>query len=274
MTRKPAVAGQFYEASRSGLTGQVETYMHPDISRESAVGIVSPHAGLMYSGSVAGAVYSRIKLPATFLLLGPNHTGMGSPVSIMSSGSWQMPTGTLEIDASLAGRLKDQAQLIEEDINAHSMEHSLEVQLPFIVYQSSGVKIVPLIMMTDSLEICRTVGKSIAGVIRGSTYPVTIVASSDMSHYVTDEAARSLDKRAIDRILEIDPEGLFNTVRENAISMCGVVPVTTMLYAARELGADSADLVKYATSGEVSGDFDYVVGYAGLIIRKSEDMSS
>ena len=271
MIRKPAVAGQFYEASRSGLTDQVESFIDPDLSRESAVGIVSPHAGLMYSGAVAGAVFSRIRLPRTFILLGPNHTGLGSPVSIMSSGSWQMPTGELEIDESLANKLKGQAQLIEEDTSAHAMEHSLEVQLPFILYYSAGVKIVPLIMMTDSLEICKTLGESIAEIIMGSTYPVTIVASSDMSHYVTDAVARPTDKRAIERILDIDPDGLYKTVREEAISMCGVVPVTTMLYAARKLGADKAELVKYMTSGEVSGDYNYVVGYAGVIIRKRAD---
>jgi AmmeMemoRadiSam system protein B len=270
MTRKPAVAGQFYEASRSGLTDQVESYIEHDLSRESAVGIVSPHAGLMYSGAVAGAVYSRIKLPRTFILLGPNHTGLGSPVSIMSSGKWQMPTGEIEIDESIARELKGHTQLIEEDEKAHAMEHSLEVQLPFILHFSGGVKIVPIIMMTDSLDICKTLGQSLAEIIRGSKYPVTIIASSDMSHYVTDAAARPLDKRAIDRILDIDPEGLYQTVREEAISMCGVVPVTTMLYAARELGADKAELVKYMTSGEVSGDYNYVVGYAGLIIRNVE----
>jgi AmmeMemoRadiSam system protein B len=225
----------------------------------------------MYSGAVAGAVYSRIKLPRTFILLGPNHTGIGNPVSIMSSGRWQMPTGELEIDEPLAAELKGHAELIEEDGKAHVMEHSLEVQMPFILHFSGGVRIVPVIMMTDSLDICKTLGQSLAEVIRESTYPVTIVASSDMSHYVTDAVARPTDKRAIERMLAIDPEGLYQTVREEAISMCGVVPVTTMLYAARELGADKADLVKYMTSGEVSGDYNYVVGYAGMIISNSED---
>jgi AmmeMemoRadiSam system protein B len=270
MTRKPAVAGQFYEASRSRLAEQVASYVTDDVSKTGAVGIVSPHAGLMYSGAVAGAVYSRIKFPRTFILLGPNHTGLGSPASIMSSGSWQMPTGELGIDESLARELKGHAQLLEEDEKAHIMEHSLEVQLPFILHFSGSVKIVPISMMTDSLDICRSLGHSLAEVIRASAYPVTIAASSDMSHYVTDAAARQSDKKAIDRILDIDPDGLYRTVREKAISMCGVVPVTTMLYAARELGAGRADLVKYMTSGEISGDFNYVVGYAGLIIRNGD----
>jgi len=269
MIRKPAVAGQFYEASRSGLTAQVKPYVETEHSKECVVGIVSPHAGLMYSGAVAGAVYSRIKFPQTFILIGPNHTGLGSPVSIMSSGAWQMPTGTLNVDESIAVQLKEQTQLVEEDSNAHSLEHSLEVQLPFILYYSSAVKIVPVIMMTDSLEICKTVGDSIADIIGKSKYPVTIVASSDMSHYVTDFTARQLDKKAISRMLDLDPEGLHKTVREEGISMCGVIPVTTMLYAARRLGAEKAELVKYMTSGEVSGDYDYVVGYAGLVIKNA-----
>ncbi|MBI5665178.1 MAG: AmmeMemoRadiSam system protein B, partial [Nitrospirae bacterium] len=130
MIRKPAVAGQFYESSPSKLTGQVNKYLETDAVKDSAISIVSPHAGLMYSGRVAGAVYSRIKIPRTFILIGPNHTGLGSPVSLMSSGVWHMPTGELKIDEDLAGALKKASDIISEDSLAHRMEHSLEVQLP------------------------------------------------------------------------------------------------------------------------------------------------
>lgn len=274
MIRQPSVAGQFYESSRSGLTEQVGCFIPTGVSTENVIGAVSPHAGLMYSGAVAGAVYSKITFPGTFVIVGPNHTGLGSPVSIMSSGRWQIPTGELEIDETFANKLKGQLNVAEEDSLAHKMEHSLEVQLPFILYISSTVKIVPVVMMIDSLEVCESAGDALAEVIKNTDYPVTIIASSDMSHYVSDSIAREKDRKAIDRIIDIDPEGLYHTVKKEGISMCGFIPVTTMLYAARKLGAKEANLVKYMTSGEVSGDYDQVVGYAGLIVKTPSSPAS
>jgi AmmeMemoRadiSam system protein B len=259
MKRKPAVAGQFYPASPSDLSRQVEGFITPDAEKEDAIGIVSPHAGLIYSGRVAGEVYSRVRMPHTVILIGPNHTGIGRPVSIMSSGSWQMPTGELNIDEQIAGRLKEKSGLIEEDATAHAMEHSLEVQLPFILHFSQEVMIVPIML-------CRQVGEAIAEVINESNYPILIAASSDMSHYETDTIARRKDNMAIEKILDMDPEGLYATVINEHISMCGILPVATMLYAAKKLGAKGAKLVKYTNSGEVSGDFGQVVGYAGVIV--------
>lgn len=266
MKREPAVAGQFYPSSPSELTEMVRDYTDAGCEKESAIGIVSPHAGLMYSGRVAGAVFSRIRFPRTFILIGPNHTGLGKPVSIMSSGQWDMPTGELDIDTGVAEVLKGHSGVFEENRVAHQMEHSLEVQLPFMLYFSSDIKIVPVIMMPGPLETCRLVGEALAEAVKSAGYPVTIVASSDMSHYVTDSTARKKDKKAIECITALDPEGLFNTVKNENISMCGAVPVTSMLYAAKKLGAKEASLVKYMTSGEVSGDYDYVVGYAGLTV--------
>ncbi|RJQ53438.1 MAG: AmmeMemoRadiSam system protein B [Nitrospiraceae bacterium] len=267
MKRKPAVSGQFYPSSPSKLTEQVRGFIQETAVKDSVIGIVSPHAGLMYSGAVAGAVFSRIKFPHTFILVGPNHTGLGSPVSIMSSGEWQMPTGELKIDSDIAEKIIKRSCVMEEDARAHTAEHSIEVQLPFILYYSSDVRIVPIVMMGESLETCREVGGTLADVIKEAEYPVTIVASSDMSHYVSDPAARSKDKKATDMVLALDPEGLYSAVGKEGITMCGFMPVTTMLFAARKLGAQKAELVKYMTSGEVSGDYDYVVGYAGMIIR-------
>ncbi len=267
MKRQPAVAGQFYPYSPSKLTEQVRGYINDNAVKEKVFGVVSPHAGLMYSGAVAGAVFSKIEFPHTFILIGPNHTGLGSPVSIMLSGAWQMPTGELEINKDLARKITEKSDIIEEDILAHSMEHSLEVQLPFILYVAPDVRIVPIVMMAESLEICRSVGNAIADAIRESGDTVTIVASSDMSHYVTDSMARKMDKKAIDRIVALDPEGLYNTVRQERISMCGFIPVTTMLFAAKKLGAKEAALAKYMTSGETSGDYDQVVGYAGMVVK-------
>jgi hypothetical protein len=267
MIRKPAVAGQFYKASPSELSEEIGSCIVKGVKKDRAIGVVSPHAGVMYSGKVAGAVFSGIEFPETFILVGPNHTGLGHPVAIMSSGTWQVPNGELKIDEKLAEALKDQDQIFSENNLAHSMEHSLELQLPFIIHFSSKVRIVPITMKTDSLDDCKVVGEAIADVIMNTSYPVNIVASSDMSHYVTDSEARSKDKDAIEEIIKLDPEGLYRTVRSRGISMCGVVPVTAMLYAANKLGAKEARLVKYMTSGEVSGDDSYVVGYAGMIVK-------
>lgn len=267
MIREPAVAGQFYPASSSELSAQVRGFTEEGGDNERAIGVVSPHAGLMYSGSVAGAVFSKIKFPGTFILLGPNHTGLGSPVSIMSSGQWQVPTGTLRIDENIAEKLKSHSGLFKENSIAHKMEHSLEVQLPFILRFTSDVKIVPIAVMNDSLESCRSIGGVLADVIQNTEYPVTIIASSDMSHFVSESIAKEKDKMAIERILALDPEGLYRTVKNEEISMCGVAPVTAMLYAAEKLGAKEARLEKYMTSGEISGEYDYVVGYAGMIIK-------
>jgi len=267
MKRKPAVAGYFYSASPSGLSREVQQYIETSAQKEKAIGILSPHAGLIYSGAVAGAVYSRIEFPQTFILIGPNHTGVDKPISIMLEGEWEMPTGSLEIDKVLAKKILKYAAEVEEDNLAHSMEHSLEVQLPFILYFSSHVKIVPIVMMTDSLNSCRLLGKAIAEAIKETDYPVTVVASSDMTHYELDSIARQKDNQAIDRVISLDPEGLYETVIKNGISMCGFIPATTMLFAAKRLGAKEALLMKYMTSGEVSGDYDHVVGYAGMIIK-------
>ncbi|GBE03873.1 MAG TPA: AmmeMemoRadiSam system protein B [Nitrospirae bacterium] len=266
MKRKPAVAGQFYPASSPDLSRQVDSFITPDAKKEEAIGIVAPHAGLIYSGGVAGEVYSKIRMPHTIILIGPNHTGLGRPVSIMSSGSWQMPTGALNINEEIAERLKEKTGLIQEDTAAHTTEHSLEVQLPFILHFSGDTMIVPITMMTDSLDVCREVGEAIADVIKGTEHSVLIAASSDMSHYETDTTARRKDNMAIKRILDMDPEGLYAAVINENISMCGTIPVATMLYAARKLGAKESRLVKYMTSGETSGDYGYVVGYAGIII--------
>jgi AmmeMemoRadiSam system protein B len=267
MIRKPSVAGQFYSSSAKVLSREVAEYCEPSQQRERVIGMVSPHAGLMYSGSVAGALYSRIEFPETLVLIGPNHTGLGKPVSIMSSGEWEIPTGRIKINRTIAKAISEYSEVIEEDSSAHLTEHSLEVQLPFIRYFSEKVSIVPIIMMTGSLDSCRIVGEAIADSVIKSNSSVTIVASSDMSHYEPDSVARSKDRRAIDRILSLDPEGLFSTVVDEKISMCGFIPAATMLFAAGKLGAKDAVLVKYMTSGDINGDYSHVVGYAGIMVR-------
>jgi len=267
LKRAPAVAGQFYHGTASKLTAQVEQYVNKNTKREKAIGVVSPHAGLVYSGPVAGAVFSAIEFPETFVLLGPNHTGLGAKISLMESGQWEIPTGTFLIDEGISFKIAKSVPFVDKDSRGHMFEHSLEVQLPFIAYFSPSVKIVPISILTASVEECRILGEAIAAAVTSAGNSVVIVASSDMSHYLPDSVAREKDARAIRKILDLDPEGLFGTVVSEKISMCGYLPVTTMLFAAKALGAQSAKLIGYATSGEVSGDYDRVVGYAGIAVR-------
>ncbi|MBF0505506.1 MAG: AmmeMemoRadiSam system protein B [Nitrospirae bacterium] len=267
MRRPPAVAGQFYYGTATRLKSQVEQYVSRDAVREKAIGILSPHAGLMYSGYVAGAVYSSISFPETFILLGPNHTGLGPRLSLMASGEWEIPTGILPIDEELAGAIAAEVPDMSRDTQAHQFEHSLEVQLPFISYFSDSVGIVPVTVMNASLKDCRSIGEGIARAVRNSGREVVIVASSDMSHYVSDALARTLDDLALREMLDLNPEGLYTIVTDRNISMCGFIPATIMLYAAKALGALEARLVKYATSAEASGDYDHVVGYAGVVVK-------
>ncbi|MDP2167079.1 MAG: AmmeMemoRadiSam system protein B [Thermodesulfovibrionales bacterium] len=266
MKRTPAVAGQFYYADPEKLTKQVEGFVDEDALKEHAKGILVPHAGLIYSGAVAGGVYSSIVLPKTIVLIGPNHTGLGSRASIMHEGQWEMPTGTFQIDSVLASKIVRETGIVK-DAQAHLFEHSLEVQLPFIGYFKKDASIVPITVLSLSLEELKAAGEGIARAIKDVKYEVLIAASSDMSHYVPDTEARQKDRLAIDRVLALDPAGLYEIVRKEKISMCGCLPAVIMLYASLALGARQARLVKYSTSGEVSRDYDQVVGYAGIIVK-------
>ncbi|MFB0526239.1 MAG: AmmeMemoRadiSam system protein B [bacterium] len=267
MVRKPTQAGRFYLKDPEALREQVGKYVKSDIEREDVLGIVAPHAGYFYSGKVAGAVYSRINIPDTIIIIGPNHTGIGAEISIMAEGEWEMPNGKVEIDSSLAKELLSQAgDLAQEDEQAHLHEHSLEVQLPFIQYFKTDFAMVPICMRDHRVSTCKKLGKVIARVIK-SKAPCLIVASSDMTHYESQKDAERKDKLAIDKILKLDPESLLQTVMENDISMCGPGPTATMIFACKELGAKESELVLYNTSAEVSGDYSAVVGYAGIVVK-------
>jgi AmmeMemoRadiSam system protein B len=265
--RTPVVAGQFYPIRPEKL----KEYLREAIPRGArslpAVGLVAPHAGYMYSGGVAGQVYGAVDVPDTVLLLGPNHTGRGSLAAIVSEGTWATPLGTATIDKELAQALMTRCPLLKEDIRAHDFEHSLEVQLPFIQHKNPKAAIVPIAFMLRSPEEIETVGRSIGEVLKGWGKPVLMVASSDMTHYESADSAKTKDALAIEKVLDLNPAGLLETVGRNQISMCGVIPTAVMLWAARALGAKEAKMVAYATSGDVSGDFGSVVGYAGIVIR-------
>ena len=221
----------------------------------------------MYSGDVAGSVYSRVEIPDTVILLGPNHTGMGERIALACHGSWIMPFGDLEIDSNLAMAILENLPIGRENEDAHRLEHSLETQLPFLQYFRKQFKIVPICFMRLSLDECRMLAQAIVKAVRSCDRSVLIVASSDMTHYESHARASEKDHEAIEQILNMDPEGLFHTVEKGGITMCGINPATVMLAACKELGATQAELARYMTSGEISGNMDQVVGYAGVVVR-------
>ncbi len=263
MLRKAVYAGTWYPTEKK----QIEEYLNLKTKREPAVAAVCPHAGWIYSGKVAGEVYSKVTDYDTYILIGPNHTGAGSPVSIFSEGSWQMPLGEVQIDQEIAGSIIPLSEFMKAETSAHTREHCLEVQIPFIQYFNPSAKIVPIILRAEELEICYDVSNAITTALKKISKKVLIIASTDMTHYEPYELAKKQDKLAIDMMLQLDAQGLAKIVIQRGISMCGVFPAATVVLVAKNMGAKKCELIKYATSGDVSGDYDSVVGYAGIIIK-------
>ena len=269
MLRPPAVAGRFYSADPRELARQVHAFsggISPQ-ERVSARGCVVPHAGYMYSGAVAGAVYGRLRLPRRIILLGPRHYAQGAPLAILSEGAWQTPLGEVEVDGALAREIREVFPALQENAAAHRNEHALEVQLPFLQLLAGDFRFVPIALGPVTISTLEDLGRAIAETVQETNEEVLLVASSDMNHYENDELTRAKDHLAIQRILALDPRGLYNTVRHEGVSMCGYGPAVVMLTAAVELGATRAELVQYATSGDVTGDRDEVVGYAGIVVN-------
>ncbi len=267
--RQPAVAGQFYPGDPDSLQVQVESYLQPEPPLSGVIGAVIPHAGYIYSGAVAGETVSVLNIPDRVLILGPNHTGWGPEISVYSGRSWQMPFGEVRIDADLADQILEYAPGATADIMAHSQEHSIEVLLPFLYYaRQEEFTFVPVTISRISSEACRDLGSSLARIIENSGEDILVVASSDMTHHESHSSAEKKDGEAIERILDLDPDGLIDIVSARKISMCGIMPTAVMLHITSALGASRAKLIKYSTSGEVSGDYDQVVGYAGIVVQK------
>ncbi|MBA7624408.1 hypothetical protein ES703_31816 [subsurface metagenome] len=266
MIRNPVVSGQFYPASPSQLKAMIEGMVDEKAAKEEVIGLVSPHAGYIYSGWVAGAVMSKIKFKDTFIIMGPNHTGMGKPCSIMTEGVWKTPLGEVEIDSELGKRILATSSYLQEDYAAHQYEHSIEVQIPFLQYFKPDIRLVPIILAYSSGAIYKEIGREIAKAIKDSNKEVVIIASSDMTHYEPQESAQRKDMQAIEAILDLNEDELLRRIDELDISMCGYAPTVSLISAAKELGATGAELVRYQTSGDTTGDYSAVVGYAGVII--------
>jgi AmmeMemoRadiSam system protein B len=267
MIRPPAVSGRFYPSDEKKLALEIEKYTSSANKKSFARGCVVPHAGYLYSGHVAGAVYSEIEIPARCILLGPRHFPGGEAMAIISEGSWRTPFGDAQIDSELAAELKRACPLLREDRMAHEREHSLEVQIPFLQQLAANLRFVPVVLATQRYQDLETLGHAVARVIAAHTEPVVLIVSTDMNHYESDAITRTKDHKAIDRMLALDPRGLYDLVRSEGITMCGYAATAAMLIAMRDLGAKDAELIRYATSGDITGDWDQVVGYAGIIIR-------
>jgi MEMO1 family protein len=268
MIRPPAVAGAFYASNSRELARQVDELsgVAADTPKIAARGCVVPHAGYMYSGHVAGAVYASIEIPARCILLGPRHFPRGEAMAILTEGSFATPLGEAEIDSALARQLAYECPRLREDAVAHEREHSLEVQIPFLQRLARDSRLVPVVLATDRYPAIEELGHAVARVVAAQREPVLVIASSDMNHYESDAITHAKDERAIARILALDPQGLYDTVRREQISMCGYAATVAMLVAVRDLGASDARLVRYANSGDINGDRERVVGYAGIVI--------
>jgi MEMO1 family protein len=268
MIREPAVAGRFYSADPEELVRQLDVCLghRAGTAKIRARGCVVPHAGYQYSGQVAGAVYRKLELPARYIILCPRHYPQGQPLAVMSEGTWRTPLGEARIDSVLAAQLKRACPLLREDSVAHRLEHSLEVQLPFLQRLACEFSFVPVALGTDLLAALEELGRAVAEVVAAQKDPVLILASSDMNHYESDSVTRAKDHKAIEQILQLEPRGLYEVVRRHGITMCGYAAAVAMLTAAKQLGATRAELVCYSTSGDVTGDREEVVGYAGIIV--------
>jgi AmmeMemoRadiSam system protein B len=265
--RPPAVAGRFYPRRADELVRDIHQYMPEETGQIAAIGCISPHAGYMFSGAVAGAVYSRLQIPKRCVILCPNHTGEGVPLAVMTATAWQTPLGSVTADLQLGAELLRRFPSLEEDSAAHRSEHAIEVQLPFLQARRGDLSFVPIAVGTSNFELLRGLGEALADAIAEQPDKVLIIASSDMNHYESDAITRVKDHKAIARVLALDARGLWEVVMNEDVGMCGFGPAVAMLTAAKRLGATSAELVKYATSGDVSGDLDQVVGYAGIIVK-------
>jgi AmmeMemoRadiSam system protein B len=271
MIRQPAVAGQFYPSHPAEAQAELERLVPPAGQRRPAIAVVVPHAGWMYSGKTAGRVYSTVRIPDRVILVGPNHRGAGSRYAVFSSGAWRTPVGDAPIAAPLASLLLDSCESLTEDTRAHGAEHSLEVQVPMLLRANPDVQIVPLLIGGGWPEAggrreLRELAAAIANAARDYGRPVLLLASTDLNHYEDQQTSNIKDKLVLDAIVRLDEEVLMDRVRDLGVSMCGVAPTYVVLHAAKRLGAQHAELLEYCTSGDATGDYSAVVGYAGIVI--------
>ena len=279
MIRKPAVAGVFYEIDPDSLRKQIEwCFQHhlgpgsiPKIGdKRNIKGVIAPHAGYIYSGPIAAHSYYEIAedgFPETFIILCPNHTGMGSGISTMNQGSWETPLGLVDIDSEFADLMVENAGIIDVNPAAHIKEHSAEVQLPFLQYLNPDFQFVPVTMWMQDLETAIEIGDSIQKTASKLGRDVVVIASTDFTHYQPQNIAEAQDMQVIDAIKAMDEKLMINRVKQLNVSMCGYGPVAATMVATKKMGATNCEVKKYATSGDTTGDKSSVVAYASAVFR-------
>jgi hypothetical protein len=278
--RKPAVAGYFYESDEDLLRERIKwCYTHPVGpgriptklgDKRSIKGLISPHAGYEFSGPVAAFSYLELAedgLPDTVLILCPNHTGMGSGLSTMTEGSWLTPLGEVPIDTEFAEKLVSNYPLLDDEPSAHLREHSCEVQLPFLQELGQGFKLVPICMMMQDLETSQELGRAIASTVDELDRDMVVIASTDFTHQMPHEVAEAQDAKVLEAIETFDEEEMIKRIITNNVTMCGYGPVATTMAASKAMGARDARILKYATSGDTSGNYTSVVGYGSAVFR-------
>jgi AmmeMemoRadiSam system protein B len=271
--RHPRVAGSFYPRSRDALRaeldrcyGQVDDALIPP-GRRGAIGAVAPHAGYIYSGAVAAKVYARLRVPETVVVLSPNHTGEGPRMSIWPGGHWTSPVGDIAIDEPLVDAIVRSCPDLERETLAHQSEHGVEVHVPFILRERPDARLVAIVLGTRDAAHIRGLGRALAEALQETRRDALLLSSSDMNHFEDQATTIAKDRRALERVSARDPGGLLDRCEQEDISMCGVAPTAAILWAGESLGARTASLVDHRTSGDVSGEYDRVVGYAGVILE-------
>jgi len=280
--RRPTVAGQFYEGDAEALRAQIKTcFLHelgpkklPTVNLHShprnIVGMVCPHAGYMYSGPVAASAFYELALdgkPDTVVLMGPNHTGYGSALALMREGVWRTPLGDIDVDTKMANEIAHETSIIDVDELAHRYEHSIEVQLPFLQFlYGNSFKIVPICFLLQDYDSAVEVGRALVEVLDATN--AVVIASSDMTHYEPAKTAAAKDQAALKAVTDMDAKRFYATIETQNITACGYAPITTLITYAKGVNAKEAKLLNYHNSGDITGDYSSVVGYAAVSFKK------
>jgi len=269
MIRKPIVAGQFYPGNKKDLDSFFDNIIQLNQQKIKAKSIIAPHAGYIYSGKTAAQAYSLAEIPDNIILLGPNHTGRGTPISVYPPGAWETPYGQVPINEQAVNLIVDKTPFAQKDANAHIFEHSLEVHLPFLQYikRDNSFTIVPICIADENTQHLQDLSQAIYETIKETQNETLIIASTDFSHYEPASIAKEKDSQCIDAIIKLNETRLIQTVYEKNVSMCGYLPVFVAISAAKKLGAKNGKLIKYSTSGDITGDNTEVVGYASIILE-------
>lgn len=279
--RRPTQAGSFYEGDAEALKTQIKNCFlqefgpkkHPEVNKNGPrkiIGLICPHAGYMFSGSVAANAYYALASdgkPDTVVILGPNHTGYGSGLAVAGEGFWRTPLGDVEVDGKTANQIVQETRLVDVDELAHRFEHSIEVQLPFLQYlYGSAFKFVPICFQMQDLASAVEVGKALAAVLAGKN--AVVIASSDMTHYEPQGNAAAKDMAALKAVEAMDEKRFYSVIEKQNVTACGYGPIAALIVAAKGLDAKEANLLCYKTSGDITGDYSSVVGYAAVCFKK------